>query len=288
MGRELKRVPLNFSWPIHKIWHGYINPWYRHAVDCPHCDGGGETPEMKLLSDKWYGTAPFHPSETGSTPHTKDHPGVRAFAERNVNGSETGFYGRGEEAIQREAQRLADLFNGQWAHHLSEEDVKAGWDRNGFMDLSHTWNETTRRWVRNHNAKMPTAKEVNDRAAYPYQAFNGPDMCAIIFAKAKKLKIKTRCPHCKGSGTKWDDPKNQFLAKRWKPMEPPKGDGYQLWGTTNEGEPMSPVFASLELLAQWCAHNATTFGSNRATKEQWMNMLDDGMVVHKEGNMIFI
>lgn len=26
MGRELKRVPLDFDWPIGKVWEGYANP----------------------------------------------------------------------------------------------------------------------------------------------------------------------------------------------------------------------------------------------------------------------
>lgn len=288
MGRELKRVPLDFSWPIGRVWHGYINPYYKkHATTCQHCEGYGESPEMRLLSKKWYGSAPFHPSETGSTPHTKDHPSIRAYAERNVKNSPS-FYGTGEESIQREAQRLADLFNGQWSHHLSQEDVEAGWNGRGFMYLSHMRDEKTNRWVRNPNAKMPTAKEVNDMTASPRYGLDGPDMYSIIMARARKMKIKTRCRHCKGSGTLWDDPKNEWLAKRWKKMDPPKGEGYQLWGTTNEGEPMSPVFSTLEELCTWLEPNASTFGYNKTTKENWMRMLDDGMVVHQEGNVLFI
>ena len=28
MGRELKRVPLDFQWPENKVWDGYLNPHY--------------------------------------------------------------------------------------------------------------------------------------------------------------------------------------------------------------------------------------------------------------------
>jgi hypothetical protein len=51
---------------------------------------------------------------------------------------------------------------------------------------------------------------------------------------------------------------------------------------------MSPVFATLEELCEWCADNATTFGSSRATKEEWMQMLDSKFVYHQEGNIIFL
>jgi len=72
------------------------------------------------------------------------------------------------------------------------------------------------------------------------------------------------------------------------PVEPPEGEGYQLWETTSEGSPSSPVFETLELLCEWCETNATTFGHFKATKEEWKQMFDDNFVVHREGNAIFI
>ena len=37
MGRELKRVALDFDWPIDKVWDGFLN---HHYKKCPHCSGG--------------------------------------------------------------------------------------------------------------------------------------------------------------------------------------------------------------------------------------------------------
>ena len=54
---------------------------------------------------------------------------------------------------------------------------------------------------------------------------------------------------------------------RRKKYDPPGGEGYQLWETTSEGSPLSPVFTSLESLCVWCERNATTFGKYTATKE---------------------
>lgn len=52
MGRELKRVPLNFEWPLSKIWSGYQNPHYAgHCSDCPDCNGRGSTLAMQRLED---------------------------------------------------------------------------------------------------------------------------------------------------------------------------------------------------------------------------------------------
>lgn len=40
MGRKIKRVPLDFDWPIGKVWDGFLNPFYKK---CPHCDAGYTT-----------------------------------------------------------------------------------------------------------------------------------------------------------------------------------------------------------------------------------------------------
>lgn len=71
-------------------------------------------------------------------------------------------------------------------------------------------------------------------------------------------------------------------------IEPPTGEGYQLWETTSEGSPASPVFATLDELCEWCEPNATTFASCTATAEKWRQMLDNDFVYHKQGSSIFI
>ena len=71
-------------------------------------------------------------------------------------------------------------------------------------------------------------------------------------------------------------------------VEVPEGEGYQLWETTSEGSPVSPVFKTLDELCEWCEDNATTFAQFKATKEEWKEMLDQDFVCHKQGNMIFI
>jgi hypothetical protein len=46
--------------------------------------------------------------------------------------------------------------------------------------------------------------------------------------------------------------------------------GYQLYETTTEGTPVSPVFPSLEELAAWCEDGATVFADRKWTREQWL------------------
>jgi hypothetical protein len=93
------------------------------------------------------------------------------------------------------------------------------------------------------------------------------------------------CKVCNGTGTHPDD---IAASESWEPTHPPTGDGYQLWETTSEGSPESPVFASLDELCSWCADNATTFANYRASAAKWREMLDTNLVMHVEGNVAFM
>lgn len=80
---------------------------------------------------------------------------------------------------------------------------------------------------------------------------------------------------------------NPELRSLWH-QEPPQGEGYQLWETTSEGSPASPVFKTLEELSAWCEVNATTFADFKATKEKWFEMLSNDSVHHINGCVMFI
>jgi hypothetical protein len=86
----------------------------------------------------------------------------------------------------------------------------------------------------------------------------------------------------------WPSEAIKTASEAWKETEPPVGEGFQLWETTSEGSPTSPVFSTIEALCDWCAVNATTFGSHKATAEKWRTMLDADFVCHTEGNAVFL
>lgn len=72
------------------------------------------------------------------------------------------------------------------------------------------------------------------------------------------------------------DPSGNY-GEDWSPTGPPSGEGFQMWETTSEGSPISPVFASPDELATWLADtNASAFGRLGATKEQWLAMIGKG------------
>jgi hypothetical protein len=40
MSREVKRVPLDFDWPLKKVWEGFRQPDSLQGTKCPDCEGG--------------------------------------------------------------------------------------------------------------------------------------------------------------------------------------------------------------------------------------------------------
>lgn len=54
MGREVRRVPLDFDWPMKETWKGFLNPFYEHYHSCASCDGTGLNEESKKIEDAWY------------------------------------------------------------------------------------------------------------------------------------------------------------------------------------------------------------------------------------------
>lgn len=270
MGRELKRVVLDFKWPENKVWEGYLNPHYAKSQKCPECGGSGLSPEARHLKDQWYGNAPFKPEDRGSTPFLPTHPVVRAFAERNVTHSQE-YYGSREGAIQREARRLADYFNRSWSHHLNVDDVAALLEGGRLMDLTHTWTQESR-WQPKEPPYVPTPEEVNtwSLSGLVHDAIN---QWIVVGAECKRLGIDSTCPHCAGSGTIWDSPEDEQAAEAWEHSDPPAGDGYQIWETVSEGSPISPVFATPEELAQHMA--GKQWGADKGSSyETWLHFIN--------------
>lgn len=272
MGRDVRRVPFDFDWPLNKIWTGYFMPEHLKEKECEACGGRGYSPEGERLHGQWYGNAPFDPEETGSTPVTAETPEVRAFAERNV-GSAPAFYGDGERAIVREAQRLAKLWNASWSHHLAQEDVDALIEGGRLMDFTHRRDPEARRWQAIEPRPTITAEQVNrwSLGGFGHDSIN----CWIaVEAKCKRLGVPYRCAECDGHGStpRWTGQREE--AEAWEEVEPPAGEGWQMWETTSEGSPISPVFTTPEELAQWLADSgASWFGDTPATRDQWLGVI---------------
>lgn len=270
MGREVRRVPLDFDWPLNKVWEGFLSPDRFDETPCPDCESG-YSPQAQNLYDLWYGKSLFDPATTGSTPWRHDSPGVRAFAERNITNAPE-FYGTGEAATVREAQRLADLFNGSWSHHLTQDDVDALASSGRLRDFTHTWSREEG-WQKIEPAVTPTAEQVNDWSLRG-MGHDSINASIVIRARCEREGINDTCPTCEGHASLEKYEEQRVEAEAWEPADPPKGDGWQLWETVSEGSPISPVFATADELAGWM--------SNPERGDRWVpgdvarKFIDDG------------
>lgn len=246
MGRQIRRVPLDFDWPPNEVYEGFLMPDRLYGNDCPDCESG-YSPQAQNLYDLWYGKIPFDPASTGSTPWRYDSPAVRAFAERNVANA-PDYYGSGEAAIVREAQRLADHFNSGWMHHLSQEDVDALVAGRRLHDFTHTHGPDG--WQKIEPPVTPTAEQVNEWSLRGF-GHDGINASVVIRARCEREGVDDTCPTCKGHASIEAYPGQRAEAEAWEPSEPPEGVGWQLWETVSEGSPISPVFATADELAAW-------------------------------------
>lgn len=243
MSREVRRVPLDFDHPLKKVWTGYIRPDELDLPPCPDCRYGkdyptGYSPRANYLNDLWYGKVRFNPKSMGSEWLQNYTPSVRAFAERNVERAPE-YYGTGEIAIAHEARRLANLWNGMWSHHLSQEDVDVLAADGRLHDFTHNWVKGEG-WKLKDPSYAPTAAEVNEWSLRG-MGHDSINRWVVVRARCERESVPDTCATCNGEchiGT----PEQVAANEAWEPTEPPEGEGWQIWETTSEGSPISPVF----------------------------------------------
>lgn len=248
MSRELRRVPLDFDWPLKKVWQGYLMPDELQALACPGCGGDGYSARARHLKNLWYGYVSFEPEDSGSMPLTVHTPEVDAFARRNVANAPE-FYGTDDFAVTVEAQRLATLWNGQWSKHLAVDDIAALVEADRLHDLAHTWTKDGG-WAPNDPPVIPTPAKVT---AWSISSFGHDSINAhvVIKARCEREGEPFTCGTCDGSGQRWRDDAHRQAHEAWESTEPPTGEGWQAWETTTEGSPTSPVFATPDELVAW-------------------------------------
>lgn len=272
MSRELYRVPLDFDAPIGKTYQVETNPYLEHGHDCEKCDGRGESKLMRKLSDLWYGKIPFKPSDRDSVPYTEESEPVWAFAKRNVEHSPE-YYGVGEEAIRKEAKRLASVFNSQWSYHLNQFDIDVLIENDALKEFTHDY-VRGEGWVPKDVQPEITPQSVNDW--FINDRFNASSkyFYYIGIAECKRLGQSHHCDACDGQGEIWDSPENKELAKSWEHPPVPTGDGYQMWSGTFDG-PISPVFGTPEELAEYMVKNPRSSLDKGYDYDGWLKFINE-------------
>jgi hypothetical protein len=210
---------------------------------------------------QWYGYEPFDPRETGSRAFAPSEPAILDLAMRNYPGEPR------RQAL--EALRLLQHFNTQWMHHLEQADVDA------LIAASRLWEFHASLLC----GATPPAAAVN-RWSLRGMGHDSVNQFVCVEAKCQRQGHDPTCPACGGEGSIWKSAEAKSRYEAWQEFEPPAGDGWQMWESTSEGSPISPVCATAEALAQWLAdHGASAFGRMTASYEEWLAMIGVGSSV---------
>lgn len=336
MGRQLKRVALDFKYPLNKVWEGYLNPYSKLIHECKECNGTGYTDEYNLLHSLWY--LSLYRNEAIELAQRVTNKRLINFvnsflSKRHLSKSFFSWaehYGYDVQVLEKLRNKIFDnidelmkkinsLYDKRnynviniaslvteysfvsWNDNIDEHDIKALIDADRLWDFTRIpINDEQKEicknkienggnsWLPFNNGYIPTPDEVN---AWNSNGFGHDSINAwtCIKNRLEMYGIKDyTCKKCHGTGYQKLPRKLKKKYKNWTEYEPQTGNGFQLWENTSEGSPVSPVFKSLESLCEWAENNATTFGSSKTTKEQWMQMFNEDFVRCEEGNMCFI
>lgn len=267
----IKRVPVDFSWPLHQVWRGYEeNPYEDQSAPCEKCERTGYSPRARQLYEQWYGFAPFTPEETGSVPFEPQEEDVIARVRTSIAGAHEQHQHIREDDVHREAQRLCRRYNAVWHHHLSQEDVDALIAKDRLVSLTHTWSDHDG-WQPKVPAPVITAYEVNRWSIYGF-GHDDINKSVCIQARCQREDVACWCEACDGESITWSSPEAKAAFEAWQYEEPPAGPAYQLWETVSAGSPISPPFEKPEDLARWCAQNADLAG-DKLSYNKWLHYI---------------
>lgn len=256
MGREIKRVPLDFDWPLNKVWEGYLNPYAEGNYTCSTCSGSGYNPETKQLSDDWY-----------------DHEGFGTCWHYDYGIDPDG------NLAERPPWRIIGETR-RWCNRLTQDEVDALHEAGRLTDF--TWplwyrKDDNGQWLvldRKNRTKLADWKpceppsqipaEVVNRGKEAYFGHDAINAGICIRTRAKRLGVYGHCPKCDGEGSFWISSEAQEAYENWKETEPPEGEGWQVWETVSEGSPITPVFATADALIEYLVKDG--YSREAATK----------------------
>lgn len=210
MGREIKRVPVDFDWPLNKKWEGFLIP--KELVDwppCPDCTidegysdrhGDGLTPEARAIDKTFYCL------------HLPNGP-------------------------VREMYRWDNKIGQVEVDNLIEKGRLRTWIP-GINGERGTWESLPR-----------TAAEVNSSQGSMLNGHDAINRGILLRFRCEQLGITLYCPTCKGHGDIATQ-EERDRADAWVATEPPEGEGWQIWETVSEGSPITPVFPTAEALIE--------------------------------------
>lgn len=215
MGREVKRVPVDFDWPMSKVWQGFLRPDELDLPTCPDCGGRGDTMAARWLNSVLYLVLMLDDDLDAQRRGRELHP------------------------------YLATLMNNPGGRPSA--DI--------------------------HELAVGLAGR--ESSFFGHDAFDHWQAYAAVVKASGVPETWGRCATCDGDGETGTD-EQRAAHEAWTSTEPPTGDGYQLWETVSEGSPISPVFETAELLAEWMTGNDCTVDGPMSSYEAALRFVKAG------------
>lgn len=251
MGREIRRVALDFDHPLRKVWPGFV----REAPGfppCPDCRWG----HVETLMDRMFPSG----TDLRSTGLSREAFAVdNTFYAHQIDGSLADALCWNDKLGQAEVDMLVAERRIGFHTHWDRIELPEPWE----MDTGHP---VRYRFERN-DRPAPTAAEVNAANGRGGPGFfgdyglDGINRWLLIRHRCELLGITVECATCKGHcdvATDEERATEEAASEAWEATDPPAGEGWQLWETVSEGSPISPVFDSAEGLAVWMTENDCT------------------------------
>lgn len=260
MGREIKRVPVDFRWPLNKVWGGFINPNHK---PCPEenktCFRGMSAAGMwfdaivrflTMVGENGAENQPGHSEAERARGCLFPHPYLTEFPQAPTTGYATEVVKNADAMFPEEFQRQM-----KWQYIQRNSPIKviepdagcaemiralAGFDKPLQGGLFGTYNGLQSAFYKRFQRMMKLPK--------------GWDQCSV----------------CKGENIH-PDAKEAYDA--WKETPIPTGEGWQMWETVSEGSPVTPVFPTAEGLVE---HLVSEMGHTRKAAEAFC--VDGGWV----------
>lgn len=260
MGREIRRVPVDFDWPLNKIWKGFTPPAELGGEPCLACNASGQTHFGRWLEGFTYVMAMLasdvHEQERGRDMH----PWLTEFARSD------GHY--------------EYLYEGVWTHSVQLDRSEIDHDTLWQMPSRYVVDRPGKDALEFFHGIVKTAyaqrQAAGDEYAHLYDPEDvpSPEQIAssmgsasghtghgdvayalmMVLANAAKtggVEADFKCPACDGHGETEKYAGQRAGREAWEDYEPPEGEGWQMWETVSEGSPVTPVFPTAEALARW-------------------------------------
>ncbi|KRQ27126.1 MULTISPECIES: hypothetical protein [unclassified Mycobacteroides] len=237
MSREIRRVPVDFEWPINKVWEGYQLPEKYTADPCPDCYRLG-----------YYGERSFGSGATASLNWLHAALYLVGMMAEDIRA-------QGFEGTELQFTQFGDDRSRLHPYLATLQGINVYEHRRPSRDII----ELASGLIGDNRVSFGIGSDFARHATKALKEAAGVD------------ENWGECPTCDGHGSVEKYPGQHVEGEAWseEDHDPPTGDGWQVWETVSEGSPISPVFPNREGVIQWLMSPAYTWGTSRPlTREQ--------------------